>query len=277
MRRASKVILLVLLAPFAAFVVCNLPGFLMARVPKTGRIVDATSGEGIRDVTVIASAVFSSCGGLVETRCESFTEYRLLTRTDANGRYWIRPAFGGLGTLVPLLGEKDEEWHITAVRPGYAIVGDHVAWTYLDESGRPKFPPPSASDVPPAYSLVLFALVDPIRMYRVDLDLKQTAIYMSGVVPGDSFVRESKPSEEVALRRRIFAPLQASVCAQRSDADLDLSTYGAFLDLAPDRAAFLTKAREIDPDIAKDFSLKRRYSAAVVCEEMKAGNARATP
>src|ERR1700752_2892876 len=104
MRRTSKVTLLVLLAPFAALVLFNLPGFLMARVPKTGRIVDATSGEGIPDVTVIASATFYACGGLVETRCASNTEYRMLTRTDANGRYWIRPTFGGFGPLFPSLG-----------------------------------------------------------------------------------------------------------------------------------------------------------------------------
>lgn len=272
MRRSSKVILL-LLSPLFAIWLFYLPSFLMARVPKTGRVVDSTTGEGIAGATIIASAMYYACGGLVEARCADNPEYRVVTHTDASGRYWIRPTFGGLWPLFPVVGDRREEWYIAVVEPGYAVVGDHVAWTSLNELGAPTFFPPSASDVPAAYSLVLFAIVEPIRMYRVDLDLEQTALYTSELIVHHSAgVENWNRPEEVALRRGIFAPMQTSVCARADGADFDYGTFSAFARLAPDGTAFFRRAQQIDASIMQDPKAKHRYSAAMICEEMKAGN-----
>lgn len=265
-------------AAVAVFVLLQLPGYLMARVPKSGRVVDSTTGKGIPDATVIAWATFSACGGVVESRCSSTTEYRLLTRTDQDGNYWIRNNYlSGIMPLIPIvLSDRRESWQITVIKPGYAVVGDHVAWTYLDRLGNARLYPPSTSDEPPpASSFVLFARVDPIPMYRVDLDLKQSSLYFAGLLRGGSGRVDQdmwNEPEETALRQHLYAPLQASVCGQPAATELDYGTFSALLILAPDGTAFLAKAKQLDPNLMKDPSPERKYKAAIVCDEMKAAN-----
>ena len=161
----------------------------MARVPKTGRIVDATSGEGIRGRhshrfrNVLLPAADSSRRAVAATP-NTGCSLELMPTGDTGSV----PTFGGSAPLLPSLGEKGENGISLPSSPAMRSSATMPHGPTLDDDGWPKFLPPSASDVPPAYSLVLFALVDPIRMYRVDLDLKQTAMYMSAVIRGDSSI-----------------------------------------------------------------------------------------
>lgn len=100
----------------------------MANSMKYGRIVDATTGKGIPDVSVIAAANFFAGPGL-----GGDNTYRVISHTDENGNYWI-PSTWLQMNIMPPVGSPHTRWLISAYKLGYVFVGDEQAWSA--QSGR---------------------------------------------------------------------------------------------------------------------------------------------
>lgn len=106
------------------------------RAEKYGRIVDATTGDGIPDVKVIATWRESSSGSPHIASASTWCALQKVTTTDANGNYTFPTVADELdlsdrGThrgIAPPFGivsvKNDATWRLVAFKPGYVRVGE---------------------------------------------------------------------------------------------------------------------------------------------------------
>jgi hypothetical protein len=193
-------------------------------MPKKGQVVDATTGQGLDDVHVIAVAT-SGAQNLVEGT--DFKQlYRVVTLTNAKGEYSIPNQWDNVRIwFPPLPGTKPRvRWIITAFKPGYAVVGDEQAWSF-DGNGLPKARPLSVHKIPIVSSQLTSVLVEPISLSRVALSPKESASYYGAIVRAGSGPDEHarKSAAETNLRRTGYDLLTPLVCAMDETEKIDWS------------------------------------------------------
>jgi len=244
----------------------QIPGCVMANMPKTGRVIDATTGKGMAGVAVIASAQFAAQnlihGSNVSCR------YRIITHTDADGGYyisntWSRLAFGLPGT------DPQISYAIVAYKAGYVIDGDERAWTF-DKYGQPGSP---GSEIA-AWWLGPVVRVETIRMKPAALSLKQEAVYYSDSIAGSFFGCDVNRLnvQEVTFRRSAYDILMPKVCSLPSSNELDDKATGALIDLVPQLEKANERLKQLEPENwGKDSYMQPKYRAEDVCKAMQAG------
>jgi hypothetical protein len=245
----------------------QIPGCVMAHMPKTGRIVDAATGAGLDHVAVIASAHFRA-DNLIHgsnTSCR----YRVVVQTDPDGRFWVPSTWTHLAFGLP--GTDPYVAHEIAVyKAGYVVDGDERAWTF-NEYGQPGSPGSELSEV----WLGPVIRVQTIKMKPASgLSLKQEAVYYRNSIIGSFYgcdVNRGSP-EEVALRKSAYQVLLPRACATPTDEGPDdLATY-SLIDLTPQRDKAGQRLKELEPENwGKDSYALPRFKAGRVCEAMKAG------
>ncbi len=247
----------------------QVPGCTMANMPKGGRIVDATTGKGMSDVTVIAAAHFFSQAAFSSN---AYSPYRIITHTNSNGYYWIPSTWAYLAFAFPWQ-EPRLTWVVTAFKPDYAIVGDEKAWSEFDKFGAPVYLPRSTGVSPPALWLGWIVKVDPIQMQQVQLGLKEAAVYYRSIIITGRVEHPEEP-EEIQLRKHAYQDLLPRVCSEDSNVEFDYSTLSGLTSIVPNRREFLARSKLFVPDIwPKEIYAHPKYRAGEVCEAMKVGGA----
>jgi len=135
----------VALALGAAFIFAiygsQLPGCLRAQLPKTGRVVDKFSGEGVPNAAVIVVEKHVAVGGFPFPRESISFAYRELTHTDERGYFRSSTHFSDLefDSYMPcglFRWECSEQVFVTALKPPYVAIN---AMPFISEN-----PPPVA-------------------------------------------------------------------------------------------------------------------------------------
>ncbi len=254
--KARWIVLCLVVLPFSA----QIPGCMMANTPKFGRIVDAT-GKGMADVAVIALGHF---------RADSFHgsaagySYRIVTRTDVEGNYWIPSTWTHIRFALPGM-DAQSGWYITAFKPGYAIAADIPAFGKLD-----KVVPASLADSPAAFWLGLAIRVRPIEIRPVTLSLEEAAGYYGNIASLGWTFANNLNKEEVALRKDGANYFTPRVCALDPEQQIGWgSNMAAF---AQDPLSFDKEIDRLDPDWLKEPVVGYRYPhfhAKTICNSLK--------
>ncbi|MDR3388719.1 MAG: carboxypeptidase-like regulatory domain-containing protein [Rudaea sp.] len=265
---SACVLLIFLLSP----TIWNLLGNTATYLQKSGRVVDASTNSGMPNVFVIATASYGgqsfisgTYGGLL---------YRYITRTDANGIYYIPSSWAHAEFWFPPAPgtAPSTEWRIAVFKPGYAVEGDETSWSNFDNEGQPLYLPRSVG--PRTANGFSFGevKVEPIMMREVRQTLKQSAFYYHAIVG-----RVREPSlEEYALRKLGFNFFLPQVCNLDLFAKLDLTTINTLRDFSANPIAFDMTMKEAEPENWGKFDTPSPlFLARDVCNAMKvAGEAR---
>ena len=221
--KAAMVLLLLLLAGSLLYVpLKNIDAFL----PRYGRVVDANTGEGLAHIPVIAFATIAGKAGWGPSGYG--TLYRAITYTSTDGYYYVPAKWGSVpfAPYVPTLTWSRIDWAITALKVGYAVRGDEIAWE-LHPRGI-QYNPLSIS-TKPHYQNGFWGLhIDPIRMEQVNLSLYEAANYYTDIVFAAGTYRPTvtPTEEEKALRRPVYDYFMPKVCALDPDTRLNWTAEG---------------------------------------------------
>lgn len=263
------VLLVLLVFPILAQVFGNAKAYL----PKTGRIVDLETGKGMADTTVIAVATFYAPNP-VEGSAHG-TLYRIITHTDSDGDYSIPSTWSHVVFAFPALPGTTPKvtWIITAYKPGYAIVGDEVAWVF-DEYGQASYFPRSTWFSPASTFQGVSVHVAPITMKTVDLSLKEAAVYAWRIASYGSALDARERPEEIALRENLNFRFMPLVCKLDPETKMDSTEAGALTTFARDYLKARSKLSELEPQGYRDLYMRPVFHASNVCAAMMAGENR---
>ncbi|MCE7950625.1 MAG: carboxypeptidase regulatory-like domain-containing protein [Xanthomonadales bacterium PRO7] len=254
-----------LLVPLVLVVVIysgELPELVMTYSPKTGRVVDATTGKGIPGVTVTALGWFWQ-GGLFTTSSGcTFASFGL---TDANGYYRTPSGWRRVNPGAPWF-HPGNSWTINAVKPGYTLV---------DKS---NFKAGSGEGAVVTSKWKIFSVgVSDIVMRAVDLPLKERVEDYAYGMAGDNCA-STDPSLYHELRNEVFSDLKARVCALPADTPLDEKTVwgleGFSSYLTPDSRSverFKQRLIKLDPAYSQTLNPSHPphdYRAGDLCSVM---------
>ncbi|MEZ5462120.1 hypothetical protein [Dokdonella sp.] len=234
------IVLAVLLGLAIGPFVPQLIGYVSANIPKTGVVVDDSTGNPMPNVTVIAVAKLRAGPVLVGT--SGFENYfqRIVTHTDSNGRFSIRPTWSEFNIHWPS-ANPEYSWVITVFHVGYAVAGDKPQ-KELITFGNPWYDNPSMAFSPKYTFRGTSFEITPIRLYQPTLTLKDAANYYSSLqrfATGDE--RRSQP-EFASMRQQGNALLAPWVCGLDEDFRLDAEVRDAILDF-PLNDEFATKLK----------------------------------
>ncbi len=245
----------------------QVPGCFSADSPKRGSVLDASTGQPIANATVIASAHFYA-NGLLGGSASNYP-YRYITTTNAEGEFTIPPQWA-LRLALPGM-QSHEEWLVTAIKVGYVLTGDEIAWSAFDARGRAKFSPPSTAQSPSGSFGDITMVIEPLRMHEANLTLAQFATYYQAIQRlGDPILEGNVTSEDEQLRREISNFLTPRVCALETSEELLPGTAEAILFFAVDRQLVDTTFRdEVLRDVRNGTIDKRTYQSGRVCQVMK--------
>ena len=251
----------------AIAVLPQLPTYVMVNAPKTGRVVDSTTGRGLPNVTVVAAATYNA-SGLIHGSAY-LTLYRIITTTDADGNFEIPSTWTSFGIGIPGTDAR-ERWFITAIKLGYVLERDQSALSKFDEYGAPAEIPSSIAESPPATWLGYRVRVDPLRMKPMSLSLKEAAVYYSSLKGVGGFA-VGNPKDEASLRTLGAEWFLPQVCELDTDEVMDMTTGGKLVMFStnPDESA--KRLRQLEPSGFGDLQQHTILHAGNVCSAMKAG------
>lgn len=233
-------ILLLVALPFLS----QLPDRVIAHMPKKGVVIDSETGQPMPNVIVIAAG-WAFQGPIFFGPSGTINVYRIITYTDSEGRFRIPSTWSGLRWGFPGT-DHHYRWAVTAFKPGYAIVGDEIAWQFR-EDGSIRSSPPSTV-LPPKHSFWgLFVEIEPIQMFKPTLNLKEAAVYYSRI---RYFAPPPLPPlgpEDEALRQQGYSLLAPWVCAIDPQERLDKETLSGVRSFAADRSRVSALLEELDP------------------------------
>lgn len=280
----------ILLALILALYFQQIRDCVMVFSPKVGRVVDVTTGKGIPNAAVIAVALLRA-----DKAYGGDGVYRVITYTDADGNYrvpntwshaWGETTFFliTMRAAVPRV-----RWVITALKPGYAFVGDDLVWSSYDNFGFPRYLPPSTVAKPDASWRGIDVEVAPMQLKPVVLNVKQAASHYYSIVGkvgaagGPSLINKV---EELRLIRPVYDYLLPKVCGENENVTLDSETAGNLEIFSPGSFIgwpgnkYTETLRKLEPD---GFNKRETYPVFVgnygkhmfyarnICTAMKAG------
>ncbi len=281
----------IFLALILALYFQQMRGCVMVFSPKVGRVVDVTTGKGIPHAAVIAAALLRS-----DKAYGGDGVYRVITYTDADGNYRVpntwSHAFGEtLEYLITMRAAGPHVvWVITALKPGYAFVGDEDAWLrYYENTGEPRYRPLSTAAAPEASWHGFEMAVAPMLLKPVHLNVKQATSYFHAIVSDVGAAGGpdmANKSDEARLRRPIFDYLLPMVCGAEPNTTVDAYTASAISDLSDNGDKYLELLRKLEPDgfekpihrfgesdhpIMKSLYNRYRFATGSICSAMNAG------
>lgn len=120
MKRVMIVFVLILFLIIAACMPQMLAR-MATHMAKTGLVIDTETGKPMPNVIVIASG-WSSQGGVLVCNGGDSTLYRIVTTTDAEGRYHVPTTWLDMVPWAPGFSPR-VGWVITVFQTGYAVMG----------------------------------------------------------------------------------------------------------------------------------------------------------
>ncbi|TAH45394.1 MAG: carboxypeptidase regulatory-like domain-containing protein [Dokdonella sp.] len=268
-----KRLLLALLIIFTLLVLLflpQLPDRLAVHMAKTGTVVDSKTGRPMPNVIVI-SAGWASHGPLLVGPGGYAHLYQFVTTTDAQGRYEIPSTWSTFGLALPG-SEPRSGWIATAFKPGYAVVGDEKSWKVFHSDGTTMFKPRSVFDTPGASSRGIYLEVEPIKLYRPTMTLKEAAVYYGAIKGAARLGLLPTDTNKIAIRQQGYELLAPWVCALDVNTELDYSTMAfieGFAENVLDASALL---KDLEPEQSRLEPYENpKFRAGNVCKVVTNG------
>ena len=242
----------------------QLPDRIATHMPKSGLVIDAETGMPMPNVIVIAAG-WASQGPVLFGPGGYNPLYRIVTQTDAEGRYRIPATWDGFSIGVPGFSPRTG-WAITVFQMGYAVVGDEKAWEF-DARGRANFRPASSVEIPPYSYKDSMIEVAPIQMYKPTLTLKQAVVYYGKVRgAGGPHDRSTDPWDPI-MRDQGYQLLAPWVCALNSNESMDWTTTLYLMDFSLDGTQSRKLLDELAPGFVESSSTEMRtVGADIACK-----------
>lgn len=263
MRRVLVVMVMILFLIIASCMP-QIPARMSTHMPKTGLVIDTETGKPMPHVIVIASG-WSSQGGVLVGNGGYSTLYRIVTYTDDEGRYEIPSTWLDMVLWVPGFSPR-VGWVVTVFQTGYAVVGDERAW---EADSRGMLSRQAASGLStPSYSYKgLVIEVNPIKMYKPTLTLREAAHYYSDLKGvGFSYFASQEPGD-VAIRKMGYSLFSPWVCSLDSHAKLDRLLIYGLVEFSEDPINAIKLKNEFAPmGISPDLRGAPPASAGNVCK-----------
>lgn len=258
-----SVLLLFLIVPLV-------PDRIVVHMPKTGVVIDSETGRPMPHVIVIAAG-WTSHGPVLFGPGGYSDLYRIVTYTDEDGRYRIPSTWSEIITGIPTFGTRSG-WVVTVFKPGYAVVGDEKGWEFGSD-GASLYRPKSVAVAPDFAYRGIDIEVAPIRMFKPALNLKEAAVYYSGIEGvGATYFGSTEPGD-LAIRQQGYALFAPWVCALDPESDLDRLTLDTLRGFAVDQIESGELLGKLDPFQAHLESYQHpKYKAGIVCKIMTNGS-----
>ena len=268
----KRVLLFFVIVLFLIIASCmpQIPARMATHMPKTGLVIDTETGRPMPHVIVIASG-WSSQGGVLVGNGGYSTLYRIVTYTDDEGRYEIPSTWLDMVLWVPGFSPR-VGWVVTVFQTGYAVVGDERAWE-ADSRGEMNRQALSGL-VTPSYSYKgSFIEVDPIKMYKPTLTLKEAGHYYSDLKGvGFPYFASEEPGD-LAIRKMGYALFAPWVCSLDPDTELDRSTSNGAVEFAEEPINAIELERKLAPiGLSLDVEDIPPASAGNVCKIITNGS-----
>lgn len=244
-------------------------GFIVTHMAKTGLVVDSQTGEPMPNVIVIASG-WASQGPVFFGQASYNQLYRIVTRTDSEGRYRI-PSNWDNWTIAAPGFDYQMGWAITVFKTGYAVVGDDEAWSF-DGYGRANHFPLSGLVVPKYSYRGGVVEVEPIKVYKPTLSLDEAAVYYSGLQGVGHPGSDSTEPGDIAIRTQGYELLAPWVCSIDPSTEVSWSAVASLMGFSAngDEAYYLFE--KLDPGVIDPGSDQmRKTSARIACEVITSG------
>ena len=261
------------------FYLPGLPSCVMSHTGKIGKVVEGSSGRGVPDAAVIATAYLTCSGSFgVESRTSTETEYRVVAHTDSEGRYVVPSTWFDLdfAHFVPFLGACHEVWTLKPFKLGYVSLDDEKLWV-KDRIDLPPLPPMFADKGrPAALWLLLFARIEPLVIDLHPLAVGDAAHYYTNVIKSGGFPDSNTLTPDEARMRKDAGQYFANqVCRLDPDDPLD---WGASMEVfVSDRFWFIKKIGNVEPtafEISLQHGKPAVFKARTICNAMRESRVR---
>lgn len=149
-----------------------LPSYLPALAPKTGRIIDHDSGQGIADADVVVSGWYSQRGAW---RDIDFCTYVAITKTDKEGYYHLPSEYSHVVVSTPS-SNPENIWYLYASKDGYVTAGTKWPLEYDIDGGVKgvsRWDSRSHSNTRAGSAIA----ITPIELMQVHMTLQQRIAY----------------------------------------------------------------------------------------------------
>jgi hypothetical protein len=263
MKRVFLGFVLILILILGSFLP-QLPGRSATHMPKTGLVIDTETGRTMPHVIVIATG-WTSQGPILFGPGGYNTLYRIVTQTDAEGRYQIPATWAEFTMGVPGFSPRTG-WAITVFQTGYAVEGDEQAWEF-DGDGTANFRPASSLEIPSYSYNDLMIEVEPIKMYKPTLSLKQASVYYGNIRSAGGPYDLSTDLWDMAMREQGYKLLAPWVCALNDDEKIDSTTTLYLMGFSSDRLASRELLDDFAPGFVESSSIEMRtVDAGIACK-----------
>lgn len=268
MKRLVVVLTIIFFLIIALFLP-QLPGLVVAHTAKTGLVVDSETGEPMPNIIVIAVG-WASQGPVFFGQASYNQLYRIVTRTDSEGRYRI-PSNWDNWTIAAPGFDYQMGWAIAVFKTGYAVVGDEEAWSFDGYGEANHFP--LSGLVTPKYTYKRgFVEVEDIKMYKPALSLDEAAVYYGSI--GDIGHPDSNSIEpgDIAIHTQGYELLAPWVCSTDPSEEVSWSAVASLIGFSanPDEAFKLFE--KLDPGVSTaGADQMRKTNAKIACEVITSG------
>ncbi|MBX3698900.1 MAG: hypothetical protein KC587_17900 [Nitrospira sp.] len=268
MKRLVVVLAIIFFLIIAMFLP-QVPGFTVTHMAKTGLVVDSETGKPMPNVIVIASG-WASQGPVFFGQASYNQLYRIVTRTDSEGRYRI-PSNWDNWTIAAPGFDYQMGWAITVFKTGYAVVGDDEAWSF-DGYGRANHFPLSGLVVPKFSVRGGFVEVEPIKVYKPTLSLDEAAVYYSGIKNVGHPHPLSTEVGDIEIRTEGYDLLAPWVCSTDPSAEVSWSAVASLMGFSANRHEAFKLFEKLDPGVSTaGADQMRKTSAKIACEVITSG------
>lgn len=244
----------------------QVPPILMAHSSKVGRVVDAETGQGMPDTYVVATAVFSAQGLIAGSANEALC--RVVAKTDSDGRFRIPSTWSKARYAMPFL-QPSEKWLVTAIKPGYVVVGDEDSLYAWNKDGSPQLVPSSIVFTPIAHWSGFGVDILPIQLQKTSLSSKQALIYFSKLSSLGMRNKFNESPENIELKRSAYTIFRPYVCALDKDVILDQYEALAYESVAMNSIRFTRNLMNFEPRAIGEGAGSFMFHAGNICRALR--------
>jgi hypothetical protein len=242
---------------------------------KTGRVTDADSGKPIAGAFVIAEGLVTESGGLVESRTSTRAEYRIVTKTDNDGRFEIPDLIARFENSKLDFGHGLRRWNLYAMVPGYISVGDLNALPPAEGNGEIRISPPSVHETP-THTREGKSLIVDLKLKKHEMTVAQAVSYYLSFVNRSPAEYQLSPAVNSQIPLALFNHFKPVVCFQPSGTRLDTASATDMLEYMTGESANHNAGEDVlkklEPDGFTSFAGRLIYKQPVEYSSFLAAN-----